>query len=256
MAIQYPLALDDFTNPSGTDNLGSSLVPHATQHSNLNDAVEALEAKVGIDASTDPDSIEYRVNTLESVPTRDGWRDLIGDITPKTTGPGSPTLGNFRGDVRGFFYSGGDDGDAIFHVPHDYVPGTDLYLHLHWSHNGTGISGGLTVSYFITYAKGHQQASFPAQVIPQLVVAGLNITNTPQYRHRVDEIQVSSATPSGTLFDTNAIEVDGLILVHYDVAAIPSITGGSPNEPILFTLDLHYQSNSSGTLNKAPNFYA
>ena len=46
MASNFPSSLDTFTNPSSSDAMDSVSVPHATQHSDLNDAVEALEAKV------------------------------------------------------------------------------------------------------------------------------------------------------------------------------------------------------------------
>jgi hypothetical protein len=46
MASTFPTALDTFTNPTGTDLLTSP--DHALQHSDINDAVEALEAKVAI----------------------------------------------------------------------------------------------------------------------------------------------------------------------------------------------------------------
>ena len=49
MASTYPTALDAFTNPTGTSLLTSP--DHAQQHSDLNDAVEALEAKVAIGAT-------------------------------------------------------------------------------------------------------------------------------------------------------------------------------------------------------------
>lgn len=49
-AISWPTSLDSLTNPSGTDSV--STVSHSGQHSNANDALEALEAKVGINAST------------------------------------------------------------------------------------------------------------------------------------------------------------------------------------------------------------
>ena len=65
MATNFPTALDDFTNPSGTDRLDSVAVPHATQHANLNDAVEAIEAKVGINGSLVTTSLDYRVGQLE-----------------------------------------------------------------------------------------------------------------------------------------------------------------------------------------------
>jgi hypothetical protein len=51
MATNYPGALDSFTNPTATDNLSSATVPHATQHANINDAIEAIEAELGVNPS-------------------------------------------------------------------------------------------------------------------------------------------------------------------------------------------------------------
>jgi hypothetical protein len=52
MTTNYPGGLDNFTNPSPTDTLNSATVPHAAQHANANDAIEAIEAKLGTGAST------------------------------------------------------------------------------------------------------------------------------------------------------------------------------------------------------------
>lgn len=46
MASTYPTSLDAFTNPTSSDLLTSP--SHAEQHADINDAVEALEAKVAI----------------------------------------------------------------------------------------------------------------------------------------------------------------------------------------------------------------
>jgi hypothetical protein len=46
----FPTSLDSFTNPSSSDT--TTAVDHAAQHANVNDAVEALEAKLGIGSST------------------------------------------------------------------------------------------------------------------------------------------------------------------------------------------------------------
>lgn len=46
MAINYPTSLDTFTNPTATSLLTSP--SHSGLHSDINDAVEALEYKVGI----------------------------------------------------------------------------------------------------------------------------------------------------------------------------------------------------------------
>ena len=61
MASNFPSSLDTFTNPSSTDAMDSVSVPHATQHSDLNDAVEALQAKVGADSSAVTSSHDYKI---------------------------------------------------------------------------------------------------------------------------------------------------------------------------------------------------
>lgn len=63
MAISFPTSLDTLTNPTGSD----SLTGHALQHANVNDAIEALEAKVGINESADTNSLDYKVaNSIRS----------------------------------------------------------------------------------------------------------------------------------------------------------------------------------------------
>jgi hypothetical protein len=66
MASNFPSSLDTFTNPSSTDAMDSVSVPHATQHSDLNDAVEALQAKVGADSSGVASSHDYKIAQLEA----------------------------------------------------------------------------------------------------------------------------------------------------------------------------------------------
>lgn len=63
MATNFPTSLDSLTNPTSSDTLDSP--SHSGQHANLNDAVEALEAKVGADSSAVTTSLDYKVhNTL------------------------------------------------------------------------------------------------------------------------------------------------------------------------------------------------
>jgi hypothetical protein len=60
MAINFPTSLDSLTNPLSTDLLTSPA--HHTQHANANDAVEALEAKVGADSSAVTTSHDYKLS--------------------------------------------------------------------------------------------------------------------------------------------------------------------------------------------------
>ena len=66
MASTYPTTLDNFTNPVGTDkvNNANSALVHSTQHSQLNDAVEALEAKVGANSSAVTTSHDYKLSSV------------------------------------------------------------------------------------------------------------------------------------------------------------------------------------------------
>lgn len=64
MAINFPTSLDTLTNPAAGDTLNSPA--HATQHADANDAVEALEAKVGINSSAVTSSLDYKVTNAAS----------------------------------------------------------------------------------------------------------------------------------------------------------------------------------------------
>ncbi len=184
-----------------------------------------------------------------------GWRDLEGPIGIGPTAAGRPNLTTYDTNVEDWAFSAGDHyGPLKFHIPHDYVPGSDIYIHVHWSHNGTNISGSLVCTYYFTYAKGHNQQNFFAEKSLTQTISSLNITNTPSKRHRIDEIQLSAASPSASQIDSDDLETDGLILMHFDVPTIPTITGGS-GEPFIHYVDIHYQSTSLPTKNKAPNFY-
>lgn len=60
----FPNQLDTFVNPQGTDSV--QLVSHALQHSKVNDALYAIQLKLGINNSLDTSSIENRLTTLKS----------------------------------------------------------------------------------------------------------------------------------------------------------------------------------------------
>ena len=61
MTTNFPSGLDSFTNPTATDAMDSATVPHATQHADVNEAVEGLQAKVGVDGSAVTSSLDYQV---------------------------------------------------------------------------------------------------------------------------------------------------------------------------------------------------
>jgi hypothetical protein len=67
MATNFPTSLDSLTNPATTDQLNSP--SHAAQHANANDAIEQLQAKVGVNSSAVTTSHDYKIAQLEAAVT-------------------------------------------------------------------------------------------------------------------------------------------------------------------------------------------
>jgi hypothetical protein len=141
-------------------------------------------------------------------------------------------------------------------MPHDYVAGTDIYLHVHWGHNGTAISGNFVITWSVAYAKGHQQALFNSELSIVQTIPTPNIATIPRWQHNITEFQLSNISGDTTHINNTLLEPDGLVMVALIASTIPTITGGSPNRPFIFTADLHYQSTGIATKNKIPNFYS
>ena len=81
MATNFPSGLDSFTNPTATDAMDSATVPHADQHANVNDAVEALQAKVGVDGSAVTSSLDYQLNAIgEATSFTPSWGVTSGTL--------------------------------------------------------------------------------------------------------------------------------------------------------------------------------
>lgn len=188
---------------------------------------------------------------------RYGWRDLEGPINVPSSGANRPTLTTYVNDIEDYAFAAGDHyGPIKFHIPHDYKRGSDMFIHAHWSHNGTNISGSLVLNYNFVYAKGHNQAQFgAAQKTIEHTIGSLSIANTPARRHRIDEVPLTIIGGSATLLDPNDIEVDGLILMHFDTPTIPTVTGGAL-KPFIHYVDIHYQADRFATRRRAPDFYS
>lgn len=79
MAINFPASIDSLTNPAPTDS--RLTVSLSGKISDLNDAVEALEAKVGVDGSADTDSLDYKVaNSIQVSDLNAGISESSGKV--------------------------------------------------------------------------------------------------------------------------------------------------------------------------------
>lgn len=99
MAINFPTSLDSLTNPTSSDKVG--VLTHSTQHANLNDIAEALEAKVGVDGSAVTTSHDYKLGevtgsdkAVSKTATQTLTNKTIEDLTSTGTNSGTETLNN------------------------------------------------------------------------------------------------------------------------------------------------------------------
>ena len=102
MSITYPTTLDTFSNPTSTDLLenASAGLDHDAQHSNANDAIEALEAKVGVNGSAVTTSHDYK---LSGVTGTDKAVSKTGTETLTNKTLTSPVI-NVTSDATGDMY--------------------------------------------------------------------------------------------------------------------------------------------------------
>ncbi|NDG18437.1 MAG: hypothetical protein EB117_09215 [Betaproteobacteria bacterium] len=109
MPTSFPSSLDNFVNPLGTDDV--SVVDHAGQHSNVNDAVEALEAKVGVNGSAVTSSHDYKIAQLDA------------NKVPYTGATNDVDMGVYSVNAESFLVTGAA-GAGHIHLKHQSVDAT------------------------------------------------------------------------------------------------------------------------------------
>ena len=126
MATNFPGGVDSFTNPTSGDTLASP--DHAAQHADVNDAVEALQAKVGADSSAVTTSHDYKIAQLEvKSPTITLAGDASGSVTLTNLGNGTLTV-TVNDDSHNHTIANVDnlqttlDGKAASSHSHSYLP--------------------------------------------------------------------------------------------------------------------------------------
>ena len=171
-----------------------------------------------------------------------GWEDMLGPIEVRGVGANDPTwaAGLGSGAQSAYSFAVNDECWIPYHVPHNYVPGTDIYFHVHYIKDGTNVQP-VKWEFNYIHAKGHQQQAF--------TMAGTTVTveQTPEaaaWTHQIAETVAQTLT---------GLEVDSMIYMRMRM-----ITNGATENTdgiYVLTADLHYQSTGKPTLNKAPNFY-
>ena len=195
-------------------------------------------------------SIAYQLNNLGEPGTigsgievgRDfGWRDIIGSPQYPLTGSGRPSFLQIGSTgVYAWSFTIGDDQFYVWHLPHDYVPDTDIYFHVHWF--GSQTAGGFARWQFdYMYASGYNTDAYGSAT----TVYVQEQQSTTAWQHMISE--TTAVTIAG-------LEVDGVIIARVDrIAAVGETdVSGDVFAPIV---DIHYQSTNLATPNKVPNFY-
>lgn len=76
MPSLFPLVLDSFLNPTSSTTLDASgsaaSLRHHIQHSNINDAMGALQSRVGVTGSSVPTTIDYELHNVDHGHDHDG----------------------------------------------------------------------------------------------------------------------------------------------------------------------------------------
>jgi len=181
------------------------------------------------------------------------WHDIIGHMSTYADDVDRAALVPFRGGIRALRFAVSKQAHVNFHIPHDYVVGTPIYMHAHWSHDSTTVTGGtVTFGFETVYGKGHNQGIFnvPANI------SVIDAASTIQYQHMVAETAASTPGGSAVQLDTNALEPDGVILARvYLDSNDMTVSGGSVPDPFIHFVDVHYQSTGIGTKQRAPDFW-
>lgn len=273
------------------DAVGSMILDTATIDLVYTDSTPSLEAKLIVPGTNTGDIIyrtganaigaeaAFNYDASTNTQTVDTVKAIVGLVVPKTSGTGikvdttSPTFpwaaleshpeakgvgatdpnwAVYRGNIYQYQFAVNDEVWYDFTIPHDYVPGTDIWIEIDWSHNSTIVTGGsVTWGFDMTYAKVNNQAAFPATVNPTVS----SNASTTQYQVISATIQLSATTPSGTQIDTDDLEPGGILLLRGYLSANNITSSGAVPDPFKHDIQLLYQSSNVGTKNKQNPYY-
>ena len=174
--------------------------------------------------------------------------DLLGEIhVDEGGGATKPDFNIYKGNIKQYQFAVDDHVFGTYHLPHDYVPNTNIFIHVHWSTNAVSSNtiGIPTFQIEATYSKGFGQMQFSDNVTVTCSNTYIN-----SYTHMVSETQLSAPSGTGGLLVTEDLETDGLIIIRSRL-----LTNTMSVQPFLHHIDIHYQSTNIGTKNKSPAFY-
>lgn len=182
-----------------------------------------------------------------------GWRDITAPIEVRGVAATDPSWTRIAAtNFWTYAFAVNDFVWQCFHIGHDILPNSDIYLHTHWFPSDA-TSGDVTFQFDYMYARGFNQEAFdPALANSPLTNSGtITVTQAAPgvaYKHMVAE---TAAITLPTL-----TEPDGIVYIRMGRIANPqSPINEYAGTCFVLTNDIHYQSTNLATINKAPNFY-
>lgn len=233
MASNYPTSLDSFTNPTANDSLNSP--SHALQHANANDAIEALEAKLGIGDSTAGSATSGYVltagtggTTTWSAPSIAGMTLL--NATTFTTSSGvivddvfSSTYDNYRimlyltavsaseTDIIIYGRAGGSDTTTNYNTQTIYQNSTSL-ASVNSSNPRLGVAAGSYPTYFMA-AVDLLKPNLASRTVWSSDTFFVNSSGVP-YQQRIGGYQDSTTQFTGIKFSALSGTISGTVRIY------------------------------------------
>ena len=172
-----------------------------------------------------------------------GWNDIVMSLaTGKAVGSNVPDWNTYRDGIKAWEFSATatDELWINFHIEHDYMVGSPMYPHIHFSTNNTATG---VIRWGLEYTYADREGTFPASTT---IYLEYDVTASAQYEHLVVE-----ATDAQAALITG--DVDGLCQMR--VFRDGSHANDTFSDAVFgLTADIHYQVNKFCTLNKAAPF--
>lgn len=177
-----------------------------------------------------------------------GWYDLLSPtVVYSGAATNKPVFNVLVGSVKDYQFILNDESSHEFHMPHDYLLGSDMYIHVHWTHNSSSVTtGSVTWQFDATYARGYSRGIFNTPIV---ITVDQNAPTTA-LTHMIAETKLSAIAGAGGLLDTNLLEPDGIIKLRLKLIA--NTCGANP---FVHFCDAHYQTTGLPTKNRNYDFY-
>lgn len=231
MPTAFPTGIDSFPDPAPTTPMNTpGALEHDIQHSNVNDAINTIEMKLGINGSADVNSVDKKLATVVSAQAADAAAIAVanGNISTNTTNITNLLSSNPAGAANGVVF-----------IPATATAGTEINSAIA-SFGGTkGVvqlgKGTFTVDVNVPLAdnvtiRGMGRSSTFLVFTPASVNPAFGGATTPISRVRLENLRIQSATDgSGTAIDFGYVNYG--VISGVDVGASSSY----PNKGIDFS---------------------